>query len=191
MHIDAMLKRAHTFRIQLACLGEASRFGLVRLLQARSRFVTELAGEMGLSQSCTTRHLQALKRCGLVCAERRGKRVMYRLCSEDARAASLLGWALGDRSSSHPGSPAPNRTASPRSNGESARAPRRLARRDQKPADEPLGTPAAADPPDASERGVPDEVGVGAGLPAGHENTGEPPPVARPRRSGDLEDYLL
>jgi DNA-binding transcriptional ArsR family regulator len=78
----------------LACMGNASRFRLVQALADGSRCVSELAREVGLSQSCTTRHLQALERGGLVARARDGKRVMVRL-SGDEPALSLLAWALG------------------------------------------------------------------------------------------------
>jgi DNA-binding transcriptional ArsR family regulator len=86
---DAALRRI------LACLGDSSRFRLVRTLVAGERCVTDLALDVGLSQSCTTRHLQALQREGLVCGERSGKRVLYRLCSNAADFGELLGWVAG------------------------------------------------------------------------------------------------
>lgn len=83
---DAALRR------MLACLGDSSRFRLVRTLVAGERCVTDLALDVGLSQSCTTRHLQALQREGLVWGERSGKRVLYRLRSDAADFRELLGW---------------------------------------------------------------------------------------------------
>jgi len=76
----------------LACLGDASRFRLVLSLLERERCVTELAAEVGLSQSCTTRHLQYLEREGLVRGARQGKRVMFQLRSDRARVRDLLAW---------------------------------------------------------------------------------------------------
>ena len=76
----------------LACLGDASRFRLVLSLLEHERCVTELAGEVGLSQSCTTRHLQYLERAGLVRGDRQGKRVVFRLRSDQARVRQLLAW---------------------------------------------------------------------------------------------------
>jgi len=208
-----MLKAAQQFRTQLACLGEASRYGLVRLLQARSRFVTELAGEMGLSQSCTTRHLQALKRCGLVCAERRGKRVMYRLCSEDPSAATLLDWALGDRTAAAP-KPVESRPAIPKSpvgNRRLARVATGPAAHHRSPAgprhEAPLPTPPAAREvpgpgpvPAPARLPVPAQAAGTNGPPIAHPSSPvEPAPAAssdsdvppRRHRPGDLEDFLL
>lgn len=78
----------------MACLGDASRFRLVQALCGGARCVTDLASEVGLSQSCTTRHLQALERRRVVCGARDGKRVMYRLCHEEPALGRLLAWAL-------------------------------------------------------------------------------------------------
>lgn len=81
-------------QILMACLGDASRFRLVEVLIGGARCVTELAAEIGLSQSCTTRHLQALERRNVVVGTREGKRVMYRLRSDEPVLDPLLAWAL-------------------------------------------------------------------------------------------------
>lgn len=78
----------------MACLGVASRFRLVTALAEAERCVGELAAAVGLSQSCTTRHLQALERLGVVEGRREGKRVRFRLRGEAPRVGELLGWAL-------------------------------------------------------------------------------------------------
>lgn len=78
----------------MACLGEASRFRLVQVLMGGARCVTELASEVGLSQSCTTRHLQALESRRVVSGRREGKRVLYRIRDDDANLIPLLKWAL-------------------------------------------------------------------------------------------------
>ena len=76
----------------LACLGDASRFRLVHSLLQREQCVSELAVSVGLSQSCTTRHLQYLEREGVVRGVRQGKRVMFRLRSDLPRVRALLAW---------------------------------------------------------------------------------------------------
>jgi ArsR family transcriptional regulator len=78
----------------LACLGDRSRFRVVAELRSREWCVTDLARQVGLSQSCTTRHLQALEREGLVRRVRQGKRVFFRLCESEPGIAGLLDWAL-------------------------------------------------------------------------------------------------
>lgn len=87
-----MNRRQARSRNVLACIGDASRFRLVLALLERERCVTELASDVGLSQSCTTRHLQYLEREGLVRGARQGKRVMFRLRSDDPRVRGLLSW---------------------------------------------------------------------------------------------------
>ena len=78
----------------LACLGDSSRFRLVLSVLERERCVSELAVNVGLSQSCTTRHLQYLKREGIVVGVRQGKRVVFRLQSDRPRVRELLDWVL-------------------------------------------------------------------------------------------------
>lgn len=80
----------------MACLGEGSRFRLVQALIGGARCVTDLAADVGLSQSCTTRHLQALERRQVVSGTREGKRVLYRIREDDPGLLPLLGWALSD-----------------------------------------------------------------------------------------------
>ena len=77
----------------LACLGDESRFRVMGELIRGDRCVTDLAKLVGLSQSCTTRHLQVLERVGLVRSTRLGKRVVFSVATEP-RVASLLAWAL-------------------------------------------------------------------------------------------------
>jgi DNA-binding transcriptional ArsR family regulator len=78
----------------LACLGDVSRFRLVRAMSSGPVCVTELASIVGLSQSCTTRHLQSLSRCGVTGRERDGKRVIYRLRTDRADLMALVEWAM-------------------------------------------------------------------------------------------------
>jgi len=84
--------RLDTRRI-LACLGDESRFRVILELVRGDRCVTDLAGRVGLSQSCTTRHLQTLEREGLVRGSRSGKRVFFSVSAEP-RVAALLAWVL-------------------------------------------------------------------------------------------------
>jgi DNA-binding transcriptional ArsR family regulator len=91
MHADAM-DSSQVFQRRLACLGVPSRFRIVQRLAEARLCVSELAGNVSLSQSCTTRHLQALTAAGLVRPERAGKRVLYVLREDDADVARLLEW---------------------------------------------------------------------------------------------------
>lgn len=92
MHPRAMNDIVRNQRL-LACLGDRSRFRVVEELVRGERCVTDIAVQVGLSQSCTTRHLQALLREGIVRSRRMGKRVLFSL-SPEPRVAALLAWAI-------------------------------------------------------------------------------------------------
>src|SRR5262245_31275761 len=94
MHAHAMDAANSRMRSLLACLGDRSRFRVVASLLDREACVTELAERVGLSQSCTTRHLQALAREGIVLRTREGKRVVFRIRDDDPRVAALIEWAM-------------------------------------------------------------------------------------------------
>ena len=66
------------------------------LLSGVDRSVSQLAGAVRLSQSCTTRHLQALQRAGLVKRVRDGKRVLFRPAPRGATAAGVLAALVDD-----------------------------------------------------------------------------------------------
>ena len=74
----------------LQCLGDESRFRVMTELVRGDRCVTELATLVGLSQSCTTRHLQVLERAGLVSKQRSGRRKVVRTNIEGLRLARGL-----------------------------------------------------------------------------------------------------
>jgi len=167
----------------MACLGEVSRFDLVRALSTGSWCVTELAERIGLSQSCTTRHLQALEREGVVRAKRDGKRVIYGLCLEQPRVADLIGWAL----SPHP-------ISAPVSDGRSpvpARGRAIATATRERPTGRRGGTNGSK-PKSPAPAAVPDEPRPATTPEATSEQAPEDPPTTyRPTRSGDLEDFLL
>jgi DNA-binding transcriptional ArsR family regulator len=94
MHVPAMINGDGRARRILACLGHRSRFRVVATLLSGDQCVTDLAGQIGLSQSCTTRHLQVLQREGIVEGARSGKRVVFRLCVDEPWITSLIAWAL-------------------------------------------------------------------------------------------------
>jgi DNA-binding transcriptional ArsR family regulator len=122
----------------LAALAPPRRFALmVLLLSGLDRSVSQLAEAVGLSQSCTTRHLQALERAGLVKGFRDGKRVVFRPEPRDAAAREVLAslaregaspFASGRLRRSRPGG-APRGRAGARAASEPARGPTRKRRR--------------------------------------------------------------
>jgi DNA-binding transcriptional ArsR family regulator len=170
----------------LACIGVASRFRLIQILSESEMCVSDLAIAVGLSQSCTTRHLQALGSLGIVEGRREGKRVRFRLRSEDPLLAHLIAWTLAQ---SLPG--ASESESPPRIHRSGSRAGR-------------PGRPLAgeiADGPDESEpkkrlQGGRTSAGVDGKVDRGQADA---EPVREPsegsfdpiRRPGDLDDYLL
>lgn len=94
MHDSAMQSLDTPARRLLACLGDPSRFRVAVTLYGGECCVGDLAVRIGLSQSCTTRHLQVLEREGLVRGVRSGKRVFYRLRLEEPSVRGLIQWAL-------------------------------------------------------------------------------------------------
>ena len=160
----------------LACLGDSSRFRLVLALLERERCVTELAAEVGLSQSCTTRHLQYLEREGLVRGDRQGKRVVYRLRSDRARVRELMAWVTseppepGRVSGADVHAEGPGARGSPPAGARRARASRPAAPRR-----------AAPSPPSEASSIAPMEAGEPASAPA--------PPATQD--GNDMEDWLL
>ena len=60
-------------------LGDPNRRAIVELLRAGERSVGEIAGELPISRPAVSRHLRLLRNAGLVVAEPRGTRQLYRL----------------------------------------------------------------------------------------------------------------
>ena len=87
-----MNESAHRLQRLLLVVGHRSRFRIVLELLLRPWHVGELATEIGLSQSCTTRHLQALARARVVRTHRSGKRVLASLVVDDPEVSELVCW---------------------------------------------------------------------------------------------------
>lgn len=77
-------------------VAEPSRWAMVRLLRSRARSVQEVAREVGLSMPVTSRHLQQLRRAGIVTAERQGKNLFCRLSTPDTAGGRWLARAFGE-----------------------------------------------------------------------------------------------
>ncbi len=156
----------------LACLAVPSRFRLVRAIAEADRCVGELAISVGLSQSCTTRHLQALAREGLIEGRRDGKRVRFSLSAEAGDAERFLGLVLG-------GERPPSPDSAPAASGT------RVRRRKAKPLskDEMTSEGRSDSARDEDSGGRPPSVGV----PPPEESVGPVMPIRR----NDIEDYLL
>src|SRR5215510_14225576 len=81
-------------------LGHAHRLELLEHLGQGERSVEELATRTGLTVANTSRHLQLLRRAGLVEGRREGKRIFYRLSGEETVVGLLHALSLvGERNS--------------------------------------------------------------------------------------------
>lgn len=179
----------------ISSLGHDSRFQLALLLLECPACVSDLAKRVGLSQSCTTRHLQALQRAGVVRGTRDGKRVVFRTVTDRDEIAALLA-LLTPEGASERTAPALGPRRSPSVGG----APR-SARRDPpntitpRPAPQ-VPAPAALEP----DRRVATPSRAGLEPASAHDEAAlEMPPEApedapsQPlyRRRPEIEDYLL
>lgn len=104
-----------TIPAALACVADPSRYRVLSLLVEGDFCVTEIAARIGLSQSCTTRHLQTLQRAGVLTRTRAGKRVLFRIREGDPELARLIELILVRR-------PLESRPATPRRRAPAARA---------------------------------------------------------------------
>jgi DNA-binding transcriptional ArsR family regulator len=68
--------------------GDPTRLRILALLRQEERSVGELVTALQQPQPKVSNHLACLRWCGFVTAERRGKRVFYRL--SDPRVASVI-----------------------------------------------------------------------------------------------------
>ena len=169
----------------LACLGDSSRFRLVLHLLVSERCASDLALDVGLSQSCTTRHLQVLERAGIVCGTRDGKRVLFRLCREKPNVDGLIAWALHEAEAIEADSGLSARTGA----GTKGRA--RSARRTAGAESKTGGQPPSVRQPDREapvESRTPELATVGAES-SGVDSDDEA--QFRPLPRSDFEDYLL
>ena len=82
----AMARNAARAEAMLRQLAHAGRLMILCGLAEGEKSVGELEDITGMSQSAVSQHLTRLKDAGLVDAERRGRRIYYRLCSVPARA---------------------------------------------------------------------------------------------------------
>ena len=90
MHVHAMNVSSQRFPVVLACLTDPSRYRALAVLLEGDFCVSEIAARIGLSQSCTTRHLQTMQRAGVLTRTRVGKRVLFRIREADPELGRLL-----------------------------------------------------------------------------------------------------
>lgn len=82
--IEELVKVADVLRL----LAHPYRLRIVELLQSGPEPVHVLVEQLNIAQATVSRHLNAMRRLGLVAAERRGKEVWYRI--KDPRCLAIL-----------------------------------------------------------------------------------------------------
>lgn len=186
MHAHAMNNRHRDAHSLLAALGHASRYRIALRLLEGECCVGDLAVAVGLSQSCTTRHVQALERAGLVRSRRDGKRVLVAIDAARAEVAALLEWIAPGAAATRPAPAAA--AAAPSSRSRPTRAALAARARRRPAAAPPPARPAASEAPRA-----PGAETTPAEPPAsGTHAAPEQPPAPRPPRPREaLEDFLL
>ena len=164
---------------------------MLSLLLEGDYCVSELADRVGLSQSCTTRHLQILQRAGVLTRTRVGKRVMFRLREVDAELSRLIELLILRRPLVASEAP-----ARPHATGAVVATPvpprSRSAPRGARPGR------AGGRPSDAVTLSLPAGGLVASDAPAASDSVVPPPDVAEPvsraedpASAAELEDFLL
>ena len=67
------------YHLCLEVLGNPLRIGIIKLLKAKPRSVSELSEKLGEEQSKVSHSLAALRKCNFVESKRQGKKVIYNL----------------------------------------------------------------------------------------------------------------
>lgn len=78
-------------REMFGALGEPLRFRILEELRRGPRFVTDLVETTGAAQPSVSRHLKALRECGMIEGERDGKWIRYRIVP--GALAAIRRWA--------------------------------------------------------------------------------------------------
>jgi DNA-binding transcriptional ArsR family regulator len=72
----------------LSAMGDASRIHILLLIAGQERCVSDLARELGISESAVSQHLRLLRSLRLVRPRRQGRNVFYAL--DDDHVAQML-----------------------------------------------------------------------------------------------------
>jgi DNA-binding transcriptional ArsR family regulator len=178
----------------LSALAAPKRFDLLLLMLAGGdRSVSQLAKAVQLSQSCTTRHLQALARAGLVKGVRDGKRVVFRIAPRDAAARVVLASVSGERAATPAARVAKRRDAVGRAR---PRRPARVARAPEQLPPHILGAMVHIESSAELEPIVVEERGPRPGFEPGEQAAGESGRTSESEATpawqrSEIEDFLL
>jgi ArsR family transcriptional regulator, arsenate/arsenite/antimonite-responsive transcriptional repressor len=66
----------------LKATADKNRLRILKMLEQKDMCVCELSAVLGIAQPSVSRHMSLLKEAGLVCDERDGQWIIYRLCAE-------------------------------------------------------------------------------------------------------------
>jgi DNA-binding transcriptional ArsR family regulator len=88
---------ARYFRV----LGDPTRLRILEALLERERSVSELVALLDAPQGRVSNHLACLRWCRFVEAERRGRRVLYRIADEEVRTLLARARALAEPNCDH------------------------------------------------------------------------------------------
>jgi DNA-binding transcriptional ArsR family regulator len=80
--------QTHDCVVALRALGEDTRVRIVALLMERSRDVTEISTELGVSAYTVSKHLRVLREAGLLEVEKDGRQRLYALPETIRRQAA-------------------------------------------------------------------------------------------------------
>jgi ArsR family transcriptional regulator len=98
MVTDALVQEITQLHADIcSALADPRRILILYALAERPRNVSDLAGDVGISQPAASRHLNILRERGMVNAQRDGQSVVYQLADERTiQALDLLRAILGD-----------------------------------------------------------------------------------------------
>jgi hypothetical protein len=86
----------------IQAMADGTRWSMIRYLSTCDATVGQIAGELGRSVACTSKHLSILNEVGVVTTTRRGRAVVCHLAEPGSQAGDLLrvlGFVAGERSS--------------------------------------------------------------------------------------------
>ena len=66
----------------LKAVSDKNRLRILKMLEQKEMCVCELSAALGVTQPSVSKHMSLLKEAGLVCDERNGQWIDYKLCNE-------------------------------------------------------------------------------------------------------------
>ncbi len=85
-HLEVMKRNAAKAETMLKLLANANRLMILCHLVKGEKSVGELVDLVGLSQSALSQHLSKMRSQQLICADKKGQLVYYRICTPEVEA---------------------------------------------------------------------------------------------------------